>query len=130
MFRKVNWAHSLTFGVIAGLIFCIPAYIYIVRASYKDSWLLYVGSMLFFALIVADLLVFNKRRGGNESTVSMVFESHITTLIGVVTSLLVCLLMLMIMVPGFFEPGMADKQLTDEPANTIHDKTNLFSHRN
>jgi hypothetical protein len=124
MFRKVNWKHSLTFGGIAGLLFCIPAFVYIQRASYNDSWLLYLGSMLFFLVIVADILVFNKKRGGNDSTVAMVFESHMTTLIGVLTSLLICLILLMIMVPGFFHSGMADKQLTDAPANTIHDKTN------
>jgi len=123
MFRKVDWVHSLTFGGIAGLLFCIPAFIYIQRASYNDSWLLYLGSMFFFLMIVADILIFNRKRGANESTAAMVFESHVTTLIGVFAALLGCLILLMIMVPGFFQPGMADKQLTDAPANTIRDKT-------
>ena len=124
MFRKVDWPHSLTIGGIAGLLFCIPTFFFIYRASYNDSWLLYLGSMLFFAMIVMGVLVFSKKRGGNESTVSMVFESHMTTLVGVFTALIISLVMLMVMVPGFFHAGMAGKQLTDSPANTIHDKTN------
>ena len=124
MFRKVDWRHSLAFGGIAGVLFCIPAAIYIYRASYTDSWLLYFGSMFFFLMIVADILIFNKKQGGNESTTAMVFESHVTTVIGVFSALLGSLILLMIMVPGFFHAGMAEKQLTDAPANTIHDKTN------
>ena len=124
MFRKVDWAHSLKFGVIAGLLFCIPAFIYIQHAAYEDSWLLYLGSMLFFLLIVSHILLFNRNKRGNESTAAKVFESHVTTLIGVFTSVLGCLVLLMIMVPGFFHPGMAGKHLSDQPANLVHDKTN------
>jgi hypothetical protein len=124
MFRKVDWPHSFKIGGIAGLLFSIPTFFFIYRASYNDSWLLYVGSMLFFTMIVLGVLVFSKKRGGNESTVAMVFESEMTTLIGVSTALIVSLVLLMLMVPGFFHAGMAGKQLTDEPANTIHGKTN------
>lgn len=124
MFRKVNWAHSLTYGIVGAVLFSIAALIFIQRASYTDSWLLYVGSMAFFITMIVGLISYNKKRGGDESSAAMVFQGHITTIVGVLASLLICFLLLTIFVPGYLGAGDTAKQLTDEPANTVHDKTN------
>jgi hypothetical protein len=57
----------------------------------------------------------------------MVFESHVTTFIGVVIACVLCFLLLTILVPGYLSEGPAGKVLTDTPPNSVTDKTNGLS---
>jgi hypothetical protein len=127
MLKKVNIRSTLTYGLIGAVAFCIPIFFYIQSANYEDSWLLYLGS--FFFMIVASIYTMqdSKKRRNNESTIALVFSSHLTTITGIILSCIICLLMLIIFVPGYLGDGPADKVLTQEPANTIKDKTNGLS---
>lgn len=127
MFRAFNLARNLTFGAIAAILFCIPVFFYIRQASYKESWLLYVGTMLFFAVIVLYNLRFNQLRNNNANTVTHSFASHITTAIGVIISCLICFILLSVMIPGYLGSGPAAKVDTTAPPNTVADKTNGLS---
>ena len=106
---------------------CILVFFYIRNASYTQSWLIYVGSFFFAVIIAVHTLRLNKQRGGNESTVFMVFESHVTTLLGVIIACILCFLLLTIFVPGYLSEGPAGKIMTDAPPNSLEDKTNGLS---
>lgn len=127
MFKKVNWRSTLISASVAAMLFCVPAGIYIYKASYPASWLLYLGGFLFFAVISIHTLIDNKKRGGNESTVAMIFASHVTTISGILIACCICFILLIIMVPGYLSPGITEKVLTDEPANMVSDKTDGLS---
>jgi hypothetical protein len=127
MFKKIHFRSTLITGFIAAVLFCIPACFYIRFGNYSGSWLLYLGSFLFFAVIWIHTLLENKKRGENESTIALVFSSHVTTVAGIIMSCLFCFVMLVILVPGYLGPGMADKVLTNEPASMIIDKTRGLS---
>ena len=114
-------------GGLAGFVFSIPALIYIVRASYESSWLLFLGSFLFLIVIWIHTFRDSSKRQHNESTISLAFASHVTTLVGVVVASLLAFILLTILVPGYLSPGMAEKTLADVPVNNIHDKTNGLS---
>jgi hypothetical protein len=127
MLKKINVVSSLIYGGLAALLACIPIFFYIRDASYTQSYLIYVGSFFFAVVIAIHTLRVNKKRGGNESTVFMVFESHVVTLIGVIIACIVCFLLLTIFVPGYLSEGPAGKVMTDAPPNSLEDKTNGLS---
>jgi hypothetical protein len=125
--NKIHWRHYLTYAIGAAILYCIPAVIYLIRASYTEAWLLYVGNFLFLITIVAFLFSFNNRRRQDASTTSMLTAGHITTVAGIVIACVLCFLLLVILVPGYLHAGTADKVLTDSPANTVKDKTGGLS---
>lgn len=129
MFKKIDLLSNVRNGVIAGLIFGIGVFFYIRETTYSHTWLVYLGSFLFFIMIVIDVMLFNRRSGSNANTVTMVFSSHVTTLVGVVVASLVSFILLAIMVPGYLDNGPTGKVAPDAPINAIHDKTNGLSFR-
>jgi hypothetical protein len=127
MFRKIDLKSSIISAAIAGILFCIPVYIFIQRADYRESWLLYMGSFLFFIAMWIHTMYDSRKRRDNESTVALVFASHVATIMGVVVASVLSFLLLVMLVPGYLDGGMADKQMINEPANIIKDKTDGMS---
>jgi hypothetical protein len=126
MFKKLNIRTTLIAGTIAGILFSIPALIYIRSANYEKSWLLYVGSFLFMITQWIHTILESKRRENNESTVALVFASHAATMVGIVVSCILSFLLLSLFVPGYLSSSHP-KTLTEEPVNIIHDKTEGLS---
>lgn len=129
MFKRINFPNSFRSGFIAALLFIIPVFFCLKDPSYGSTWLIYLGSFLFLIVIVCHTLFFNKVRGENANTVTMVFASHMVTLIGVLFSCLFAFLLLSVMIPGYLSAGPAEKATHNTPANEIFDKTNGLSFR-
>jgi hypothetical protein len=127
MFKKINFRRTLVAGSIAALLFCIPAYIFIKQAEYKQSWILFLGSSFFLVVMAINTYLDIKKRGGDESTVTMVFAAHMATLAGVLIACIICFILLAVMVPGYLVHGIPGKVLADVPPNAIEDKTNGLS---
>jgi hypothetical protein len=127
MLKKLNIKLTLISGAIAAILFIIPVYIYIRRADYQQSWLLYLGSIMFMIAMWVHTIRDSKQRGNNESTVALVFASHMATIAGIIFSCLLSFLLLLVFIPGYVQPGDTGKTLVEEPANTIHDKTDGLS---
>ena len=127
MFRKIHWPASLKAAITSAFLFSIPAFIYIKKADFTQSWLLFLGCILFFFTMAIHTVRESGKRGGNESTVALVFESHITTVTGILAACLLSFLLLVILVPGYLHAGDTAKALINEPANSVHDKTNGLS---
>jgi hypothetical protein len=127
MFKKINWRTTIRTASLAAFFFCVAVFIYIQYGSYRGSWLLYVGSFLFMSVLWLHMLAENKRRGFNESTVALVFEGHVTTVVGIGFCCLLSFILLVILVPGYLSPGNAGKTLTGEPPQLLVDKTDGLS---
>lgn len=127
MFKKIDIRSALVSAIVAAVLFCIPVCIYICNAVYTQSWLLYTGSFLFVIVIWVHTLRDNGKRGENESTAALIFASHVATAMGILLASFFSFLLLALLVPDYLDSGMADKVLTNQPANTIHDKTNGLS---
>lgn len=127
LLRKVNKKATLIAGTLAGLLFCIPVFFYIKDAEYRDAWLLYLGSFLFFAVIWIHTLADSKKRQHNESTVALIFASHMATLLGILVACTISFILLSSMIPGYLTSTHPAKTLEGEPSNTILDKTNGLS---
>lgn len=129
MFRRINFPNSLRSAFIAAFLFAIPVFFYLKDTTYESNWLIYLGSFFFFLVIVLHTIFFNKVRGENANTITMVFASHFVTILGVVLSCLFVFILLSIMVPGYLGTGLVGRATPDLPANEIRDKTNGLSFR-
>lgn len=117
MFKKINWSSTLITASIAATLYCVPALAYIVMADYTQSWILFLGAGLFFFTMAYHTYSESTRRGGNESTVALVFDSHVTTVVAIIISCIVCFILLSFLIPGYLSAGDAGKALVNEPPN-------------
>ena len=127
MLRKVNLRSTIITGAAAAILFCIPVYAYIRSARYQQSWLLYMGSILFMIAMWIHIIGDSKKRPGDDNTVALIFASHMATIAGILFCCILCFLLLSFLVPGYLRPGITGTQLDRSPVNTIHDKTNGMS---
>lgn len=123
MFKKEYLPSYLMYGFLAALLFCVPMFIFVSSAKFSNTWWLYVGNVLFLLGIVFFMLRFNKKKGEDTSTQTMVAAGHITTAIGIIISIIAAIIALLIFVPDLFNSGQSDKVLENAPAATGTDKT-------
>ncbi|MGC4036161.1 MAG: hypothetical protein QM764_09380 [Chitinophagaceae bacterium] len=121
--RNLHWKHYLTYGILSAACYCITVAFFCRDATFTDTWLLFTGNLIFLIVVAASLFSFNNQRKNNASTVSMLSAGNITTITGIIISCVVCMLLLIIYIPGVFH-AVPGKTLQDEPANTIQGKTN------
>ncbi|RYG24607.1 MAG: hypothetical protein EOO01_43265 [Chitinophagaceae bacterium] len=126
-FRKVNIRSTLISGLIAGAVFSIPVFFYIKYPVYRFAWLLYLGSFMFFAVIWVHTLRESRKRAHNESTIALIFASHMATIAGIAVATVLSFIMLSTMIPGYLTSAVPDKTLTGEPSNSVMDKTDGLS---
>lgn len=124
MFKRIHWRQYFPFAFIAATAYCIPVIFFLRDANYTQSWLLFLGNLLFLFCIVSFLFYFNKKRHEQASSVTMVAAGHITTLLGIATALITCIILLIAGIPGLLHTGPAGKVLINAPSNTIQGKTN------
>ena len=123
MLKDIHWKHYIKYGIIAAILYGIPVFYLLQHTRYSQIWLLYLGNALFMATVASFLLIFNRHRDKNASSMSMAFAGAVVTVLGVILSIFLCFILLSSMVPGLFHSGPPGKVLTGAPANTIQDKT-------
>jgi hypothetical protein len=127
MNKPFNLKPYLLFSILGAVVYSIPVIIFLSNPQFTQGWLLYLGNLLFLFAIAGFLFNFNKKRSENASTLAMLAAGEITTVMGMVISCVLAFILLAIMVPGYLTPGIPDKVLTGEPANTVLDKTRGLS---
>jgi hypothetical protein len=127
MSRKLNVNLTLKYAIIEAIAFCIPVFFFIKSANYTKSWLLFLGILLFMIVTIFHTMAESHNRPVSESIFTLVFNSTVITVVGIIFTCILCFLLLSIMVPGYLNSGVAGKQLANAPSNTIDDKTNGLS---
>jgi hypothetical protein len=112
----------LVFAIAAALIYCIPVYFFIRYADYTRSALLYVGNFLFMG-VVGTFLFYFRSKGPILKMMGMIGAGQIQVLRSV-TCAFIASFVLLVVFKGLFANEPGGKYLINEPANTIHDKTN------
>lgn len=123
MFKKEYLSSYLIYGFLAAVLFCVPMFIFVSSESFSKTWWLYVGNVLFLFGIVFFMIRFNKKKGEDTSTQTMVAAGHITTVTGIAISIVAAIVALLIFVPDLFSSGQSDKVLENAPAGTGTGKT-------
>jgi len=127
MLKNIDWKDTFKWAFFGAVLFCIPAFIYIVKADYTASWILFLGAILFLFANAFHNVIESKKKGGEESMAALVFEAHVTTIAGIILACFICFLLLVILVPGYLKAAPAQKLLINEPVTTVMDKTNGLS---
>ena len=123
MFKKEYLVSYIKWGIISAIAFSIPMIIFVNSEDYQNTWWLFVGNGLFLVAIAAYMLSFNKMKGGDASTQTQMAAGHIATVIGIIISCIVSAIAIAIFIPDEFSPGISDKALENEPAQTGTGKT-------
>lgn len=121
--KKSHLLLYIVYGIAAAIAYCIPVVVFLERADYTDTWMLFGGCILFLFCIVLFMIRFNKIRNENASTGAMLVSGHIVTAAGVLLSVLLCFLLLILIVPGYLGHPSPGAVLHKEPANIVRDKT-------
>ena len=124
MFKKEYLASYIKWGVLSALVFCIPMLIFLYKGDFVSTWYLFLGDGLVMVVIGAYMLAWNKSKGENASTQTMVAAGHIATVIAIIISCIVAFIALPMFVPGAFGEGKADEVLVGAPSQTGTGKTN------
>lgn len=123
MFKKEYLSSYIKWGIISAIAFCIPMIIFVSSAKFSNTWWLYVGNVLFLICIASFMLSFNKKKGEDPSSQTMVAAGHITTVAGIIISLIVAIIALVMFFPDIFSSGQSDTVLENAPSQTGTGKT-------
>jgi len=124
MFRNPFLKTYLLFGLLAALLYCITAFIFIKKAVYTESWVLYIGNFLFMVVITCLLFYISRLKDDNSSTLSLSVDGHKTVIIGIIAATLLSFILLIILDPGYLGSGTPEKVMRDKPVTVINNKTN------
>lgn len=124
MFKNRLFRVYFLFGLAAAVVYSIPGFIFIQKAVYSESWILYVGNFLFMIVIGCFLFYVSGLKDNNSSTLSLIAAGEKTVIIGIIAAGILSFLLLLLLVHGLLARGTPGKVLAGEPANTITDRTN------
>ncbi|MGN6342567.1 MAG: hypothetical protein ACTHML_16455 [Ginsengibacter sp.] len=104
MLKKHQILSYLKYSIVAAILYLISVVVFLSKDTYTQSWILYIGNILFSVVIVFFVVRFANRRGRNANTRLAISAAAITTIMGMILSLLSIFIILAIMKPS----GYAD----------------------
>lgn len=127
MFKGHPLKSYLVYSVAAAIAYCIIAFMFLNYGSFRYTWILFIGNMLFACCIVTFILLYNNKRNGNAKVGTMVFAGHITTVMGIIIACIICVI-LYYLVPSFHTIANAPtSDVLKNPAPQLRSgKTNEF----
>lgn len=114
LFNRQHLREYLTYGIIAAIAFAIPVWIFFFIKDYNYLGLLFVGSILFFFVIMAYAYKLSSRRPEYKSAWMMIKAAHLATFAGVAFSVILSTLLCLIYIPGFLS-GNSNNVIDDSP---------------
>lgn len=99
MFTKDQILSYLKYSIVAAILYLVSVAIFLYMDNYTQTYILYIGNVVFALVIVVFILNFNKKRDKNASTKMMIAAGHITTVAGVLMSIVGVFILLAIMKP-------------------------------
>ena len=117
MFKNHHLSRYAGYASAAAALFCPFAAVYIIRAKFPDTWILYIGNILFGLTVCFFIFHYNKKRREGASSIKMLTAGHIVTVMGILISCVVCALLLLI----FLRHGLqrAPGQVVSNPRDLI-----------
>lgn len=111
------------YSILAAVAFIVPAIIFIKDANFTDTWVLYLGNVLFGVAVSLFMLRHIQFRHEGGSTVSMAIMGHLVTAAGIILSCIFAFIALSIFIPGIFGSGKAETVLQQAPTQARGGKT-------
>ena len=108
----------ILFGLLAAVVYCVLLFFHLSSGDYESSYLLYIGNVLFGAVIFIYNMQLIKRPYDEQRATTMLIAAHVTTAIGTVLSVIFCAILMGIFHPEVFSANPTDAGLDNAPANT------------
>lgn len=112
------------FGLMAAVCYAIAVAVFIEKAKYADTWVLYVGNFVFMAVIVGFLFYISSLANFNSATIPLMASAEKTVLIGVFFSCILSFVLLCILVPHILGQGPPSTAMSGNPVNRTTNQTN------
>ncbi|GAC1380838.1 MAG: hypothetical protein NVSMB45_04660 [Ginsengibacter sp.] len=109
----------LVFSVIAAVLYCIAAGVFIAQDSFASSWVLFIGNVLFAIVIAVFILTYNRRYGMNAKAQVMVFAGHITAVMGILLSCTLILILFAILTPHIYQVAANNQDALEKAPPTL-----------
>lgn len=90
-------AAYLKFSLFAALVYAVVVVFFIKDASYVDTWLLYVGNILFAAVIALFIFVWAPK---TDTTSKLAVAAYITGIMGVTLAIIFIGILLLVFIPS------------------------------
>lgn len=114
LFSSRHIKEYLFYGILSGIAFAIPVWLFFYLANYTHSWLVHLGSILFMFVIMVYAIKLTRRRPDYQSTGMMAMAGHIAILVGIVVSVILSIILCFSYIPGFMG-GNSDAVLKNAP---------------
>ena len=105
----------ILWGLLAGLAYITPVFIFLSLANYYYTAMLFVGCILFMFVLLIYSLKLTKRRPEYKSTWAMIIAGHFVILVGIITSVLAALILCFVFIPGFMSGHSDNSFLSSSP---------------
>lgn len=112
MLKKNQIYSYLRYSIPAAILYLISVIVFLSKDNYTQTYILYLGNILFAVVIVFYVVNFAKKRDRNVNTRMAITSSAFTTIIGVIISILSIFIILAIMKPsGYSDVIITAKEL-------------------
>ncbi len=126
MFKDHPVKAYLRYSIIAAVLYSIVAFFFIRDETFRSSWILFIGNMLFACCIVAFILLYNKSRKENASIGTMVFAGHLTTVMGIIIACIICLVLFFLMPAASHTVRQTNDAVNNAPAQLQSGERNEY----
>ena len=122
MFSKPKILSYLKYAIPAAIVYCIMAGIFLYKDSYKLSYFLYIGNVLFGIVTLLFLVNYNKKTVPN-SKAKYLAASAITAVIGILISIVVIFIVMAIIRPDGYDSVSLTSKALKYPAAALEGDT-------
>jgi len=118
--------YYIRYPFLAALLYSVPAAIFLFNTSYQNIWILYIGNILFCAMVLWALIHFNHKVKDEASLPSLFMVGLKITLFGLIIASIFCFILLAVKYFGFnvHPAAMPENSVLDQsPSQAGHERS-------
>ena len=115
MFTKDQILYYLKYSVVAAILYLLSVVLFLYLDNYTQTYILYIGNVLFAVVTVFFVVNFSKKRGRNALPKMTIGAGHVMAAMGVIISCLAIFVILAIMKPSGYNDVMATSKELAKP---------------
>jgi hypothetical protein len=96
-----HWKEYIGYGLISGLLYIIPSWIFLSLADYNEIYIIFFGSIFFMFVILFYVFRLSRRRTEYKSAWMMIIAAHFAILVGIIVAVVMTFILCYIYIPGF-----------------------------
>jgi hypothetical protein len=126
LFDSRHLKEYLLYGLLAALVYIIPCWLFFAKNDYNNSWYLYVGCVLFMAVVLIYNMQLTKRRSDGYSALKMLMAGHTAAIVGIVFACIAVFIFSVIYMPQHLSSSDS-RWLNDAPVGVNNDRLDLLT---